>query len=277
MIKREDIRIRDPYVYVENEQYYLLGTTPGSDLTLYMSRDLIDYKRIGCMVDDGVLAGYTDIWAPELHSYNGKYYLIVSVYREDLGRGSMILVSNAIDQKFFPLTGKYITPAGWGCLDASLFIWKGKPYLFFSNEWLPAPIRGDGDGSLFVAELAWDLTTIVGDPHFIISGKYCGFSKQVHSADGKYHGYVAEGPYAIEENGRIALYWSTFTEEGYCIVRSVAEDIFDNYVFDRFVYLKDGGHCMVFTDLTNTKRLVFHQPNVSPYERLQLRLLKPNE
>lgn len=38
-MNREDLRIRDPFVFVENGAYYLLGTT-GNDLTLYKSNDL---------------------------------------------------------------------------------------------------------------------------------------------------------------------------------------------------------------------------------------------
>lgn len=186
MQKAEDIRIRDPFVFVEDGEYYLLGTTgndcwdKGSDLTLYSSKDLVCFERVGCMVGKDALADYTQIWAPELHKYCGKYYLIVSVFQKSKGRGSIILVSDTLKEKFQPLTGNYITPEDWWCLDATLFIWKEKPYLIFSNEWIN-PVTGDGDGSLFVAELAADLKALAGKPRKIISGKYCGFSR----ADGE--------------------------------------------------------------------------------------------
>lgn len=50
-MKREDLHIRDPFIYTENGIYYLLGTTGndswdrGSDLVLYVSRDLERLKR----------------------------------------------------------------------------------------------------------------------------------------------------------------------------------------------------------------------------------------
>ena len=92
MQKAEDIRIRDPFVFVEDGEYYLLGTTgndcwdKGSDLTLYSSKDLVCFERVGCMVGKDALADYTQIWAPELHKYCGKYYLIVSVFQKSKGR-----------------------------------------------------------------------------------------------------------------------------------------------------------------------------------------------
>lgn len=58
-------------------------------------------------------------------------------------------------------------------------------------------------------------------------------------------GYVAEGPYAITEGGHIALFWSTFTEQGYCVVKSKAEDIFGEYIFEKFIFREDGGHAMI--------------------------------
>ena len=96
---------------MEDGEYYLLGTTgndcwdKGSDLTLYSSKDLVCFERVGCMVGKDALADYTQIWAPELHKYCGKYYLIVSVFQKSKGRGSIILVSDTLKEKFQPLTG----------------------------------------------------------------------------------------------------------------------------------------------------------------------------
>lgn len=113
-MKREEIHIRDPFVFAENGTYYLLGTTTddpwgaGSDLTLYSSADLGEFKKERVMVTDGSLASYTNIWTPELHKYNGKYYLIVSAYRKDLNRGCFIFVSDSLEHDFKMITGKYI-------------------------------------------------------------------------------------------------------------------------------------------------------------------------
>ena len=69
-----------------------------------------------------------------------------------IGRGSMIFSSKNLDDNFKMLTGEYVTPKGWGCLDATLFVYEEKPYLCFSNEWL-TPINCNGDGSLYIAKL----------------------------------------------------------------------------------------------------------------------------
>lgn len=273
MINVKDIPIRDPFILAQNGVYYMLGTTgndcwnAGSDLTLYRSTDLVSFEKLGTMIEKNLFADCTQVWAPELHYYQGKYYIIVSLFREDRGRGSMVFVADAITDKFQPLTGEYVTPKGWWCLDATLFVWKEKPYLIFSNEWIN-PITADGDGSLFVAALSSDLKEIEGKPRKIVSGKYCGFARRLD--ENGYIGYVAEGPYALEEDGQIALYWSTHAKDGYCVVKSKATDIFEEYVFEKFIFKEDGGHAMVFDDFSGKRKITFHQPNITPNERMKL-------
>ena len=277
-MKRKDINIRDPFVFTENGKYYLLGTTGGvpwgkeSDLTLFVSQDLENFERKCYMVTDGSFSSYVDIWAPELHKYNGSYYLIFSAYRKDKGRGSFIYRSDSLEKSFTALTGEYITLSGWECLDATLFVHENKPYLCFSNEWV-APITNDGDGSLYICELKHDLTALVGKPKKIISGKYCGFSVEVHH--GGKSGYVAEGPFLYEEDGKIVLLWSTFTQNGYAVVKSVSSNgVMGDYVFEKLLYDHDGGHSMSFLDMQGRRILTFHQPNRPNAERMQYFLLK---
>lgn len=274
MFKREDIHIRDPFVFVKEGKYYLLGTTGddpwgrASDLTLYVSDDLENFERKCVMVTDGSLDGYTNIWAPELHEYRGRYYLILSVFRDDLGRGSIIFVSDGLDSNFKMLTGRYVTPEGWGCLDATLFVYKNKPYLCFSNEWT-SPITNDGDGSLFIAELKEDLTEICGEPKKIVSGKNSGIAIEVGGFG--HRGYIAEGPWLYEENGNISLLWSTLSKTGYTVVKSVSKGgVFGEYGFEKIIFDNDGGHCMRFIDLNGTTQITLHQPNVTPNERMKI-------
>jgi GH43 family beta-xylosidase len=272
-MKINDIHIRDPYIIKANGNYYLLGTTgndcweAGSDLNLYKSNNLFDFENIGAMVDKSIFCDYTNIWAPEMHYFNKKYYLILSVYQKGKGRGSIILYSESIEKKYQLLTGDYITPTNWDCLDATLFIQNKKPYLVFSNEWINT-VKKDGDGALYVSELSKDLKEFITEPKKIISGKDCGFATEI--TNNGISGYVAEGPFLIEEKGKINLFWSTFTPKGYCVVKSVADSVFGEYKFDKFVFEDDGGHCMVFEDFNGKQRIIFHKPNNSPYERMSI-------
>lgn len=60
-------------------------------------------------------------------------------------------------------------------------------------------------------------------------------------------GYVAEGPFLYEEDGKIVLLWSTFTQNGYAVVKGVSSNgVMGDYVFEKLLYDHDGGHSMSF-------------------------------
>ena len=272
-MKREELRIRDPFVYKEDGVYYVLGTTGddpwgvGSDFALYRTKNFSELEFVANLVEPNTLEGYSNRWAPELHRYRGKYILIVSLFREDLGRGSMILTSSSLDKPFTPLTGEYITPAHWGCLDATLFVSDGVPYLCFSNEWT-TPISQDGDGSLFIARLSDDLTRLEETPKKIISGKNSNIAIEVSGF--AHTGFIAEGPWLYEKDGKVILLWSTITKTGYSVVKSIASSPYGPYGDTHVIFEKDGGHCMMFTPFEGKELLTLHQPNVTPNERMQI-------
>ena len=84
MLKREDIRIRDPFIFTDKENgcYYMYGTTACKEgslsteptLTVYKTEDLEHFSD-GKMIFSGAEIGFwadRDYWAPEMHQYNGK-------------------------------------------------------------------------------------------------------------------------------------------------------------------------------------------------------------
>ena len=109
-----DINIRDPYILEENGTYYMYGTrgknfgieTGGFDV--YTSTDLKTWSApIECF--DSIKYGMNGRvnWAPEVHKYKGKYYLVFSIR----GR-ARYLVSNKpfddferIDDTLIPCAG----------------------------------------------------------------------------------------------------------------------------------------------------------------------------
>ena len=76
MIKREDIRIRDPFVLVDEcqKKYYMYGTSAvagARTFSVYVSEDLNEFEG-PYTVFDGVETsfwGTEDFWAPEVHVY----------------------------------------------------------------------------------------------------------------------------------------------------------------------------------------------------------------
>ena len=92
MKKRDDIRIRAPFISVDREAgcYYMYGTSdfeaPDSGkserrFTVYKSYDLESFDD-GKVIFDGEKTGFwatCDYWAPEMHKApNGKWYIYTS-------------------------------------------------------------------------------------------------------------------------------------------------------------------------------------------------------
>ena len=101
MIKREDIHIRDPFVFMENDTAYLIGTIGKTSwgglcegFEIYQSKDLeifndpvLVFKR-----PDNFWATH-HFWAPEIHKIDGKYYIVASFKSNNARRASQVLVS----------------------------------------------------------------------------------------------------------------------------------------------------------------------------------------
>ena len=84
-MKREEINIRDPFVLTRNGQYYLYGTRgatcwgPANGFDVYVSRDLENWDGpFECFHNDGTFWADRNYWAPEVHEYHGKLYMLAS-------------------------------------------------------------------------------------------------------------------------------------------------------------------------------------------------------
>ena len=104
MLKREEIRIRDPFIFTdtENKCYYMYGTTDldkdgnaKNTFSVYRTRDLENFEEPKVIVDGSKLNFWADkdFWAPEVHKYKGKYYLFGSCKTSGKCRGTHIFAS----------------------------------------------------------------------------------------------------------------------------------------------------------------------------------------
>ena len=82
---RKDFRIRDPFVLADNGTYYLYESKPKDDgrgVFVRRSIDLehwTDKSQVMRVADD---IPVRKVWAPEVHKYNGAYYLFVTLTME---------------------------------------------------------------------------------------------------------------------------------------------------------------------------------------------------
>ena len=217
MLKREEIRIRDPFIYtdIENKCYYMYGTTAlvsdeiaaRNTFSVYRSVDLENFEEPKIIFDGGEYSFWADrdFWAPELHKYNGKYYLFGSCKAENKHRATHIFVCDTPDGKFVPLTEDPITPSDWECLDGTFWIENGKPYIVFSHEWTQT-----ADGEICAMQLSKDLKTAVSEPFLLFRASD---NPNVSELKGHSGAYVTDGPFLYREDGKTKMVWSSFITE----------------------------------------------------------------
>ena len=141
-MNRQEIQIRDPFVYVEAGKYYLYGSTDrdiwrgeGQGFCCYVSKDLEQFEPKGNVFDKP--RGYwgkMNFWAPEMHVYQGKYFLFASFKAEGVCRGTAVLKADSPLGPFRPWSERALTPTDWECLDGTLYVENNIPYLVFCHE-----------------------------------------------------------------------------------------------------------------------------------------------
>ena len=273
MIKREDLRIRDPFILTdrENKCYYMYGTTDlenGSlqarnTFSVYKTYDLENFEEPKVVVNGSKLGFWADrdFWAPEVHIYNGKYYLFGSCIAEGKCRCTQIFVCDTPDGEFVPLSDKARTPYDWVCLDGTFYIENGVPYMVFSREWIQVL-----DGEMWAVELTPDLTETVGEPFKLFAASE---AKDVTEYGGIKGAYITDGPFMYRENGRLRMMWSSFNEGRYVVLIAESDSIKGKWEHlgsqDAFC----GGHGMIFESLDGKRMMSLHSPNTADLERAQ--------
>lgn len=273
-MKRQEVHIRDPYVLEDNGKYYLYGSTDEhiwggecSTFSVYVTEDLENFEGPYVVFDrpEGFWSK-EHYWAPEVHKYNGKYYMFASFHTEEDGRRSQILVSDSpLGQ--FKLFSKPFTPKGWDCLDATLYVEDGVPYSVFCHEW--AQIK---DGTMELVKLKKDLSGVDGEPVTLFSASSAPWVG-VTSYIGKFDGYITDGPFLYKlKSGKLLLIWSsTVNRTTYAVGMAVSDNGKINGPWrhiEKPLYDKDGGHANIFKK-DGELYLSLHAPNSWPNERPQ--------
>lgn len=273
-MKLSDIHIRDPFILIFENKYYMYGA-PGKNawdgqggFLCYVSNDLEEWSEpIKCFTPPENFWADTNFWAPEVHYYNGRFYMFASFYRKDETRmrATQILASDFPQGPFEVWSDEPVTPRDWMCLDGTLYVENGTPYMIFCHEWLQTV-----DGEMCVVELSEDLKTAVGEPKVLFKASESGWAIKNNG-----NGFVTDGPFLyMTSNGKLTMIWSSFSKNGYAEAVAFSENGSINGEWkhcENMLSAQNGGHGMIFKDLNNNLRFTMHYPN-SPFgeERAKL-------
>ena len=276
MKKLSDIRIRDPFILPHNGTYYLYGTigeTKGEkSLYVHQSADLIDWTEpqvIFTLPDNSWAVG--ELWAPEVHKYNGRFYLFVSILGKNGLRGMQIAVSNTPDGPFKCISNKPITPLDKSCIDGTLYVENGAPYIVYSHDWPDNYIKEKGVyvGQICALQLNEALTDSVGKPFLLFDSWDAPVSQNApvtHEFEGKTVTRCgSDGPFLIKKDGKLLLLWSPIPKGNYIVAYAISENgsIKGNWRHCKKPLFSDnGGHAMVFEDFNGKLTMCIHHPEV---------------
>ena len=271
MPKREEIRIRDPFILtdIENKCYYMYGTTAleseslhaGATFSVYKSLDLENFEGPK-VIFDGEKIGFwadRDFWAPEVHKWEGKYYLFGSCKAEGRCRATHIFVSDTPDGEYLPVSDKPITPEGWECLDGTLYVEDGRPYIVFCHEWVEVK-----DGEIWAMELSKDLTYAISDPFMLFRASDNPNVSELESGSGN---YVTDGPFLYSDGNKLCMIWSSFYKGKYLVLDAESDFIRGEWTHGGSRFDFDGGHAMIFDSLEGERLISLHSPNRAGLER----------
>ena len=276
----DDINIRDPYIMpVEKEGVYYMYASSGvtengkhyGGVVAYKSRDLKTWEgpvRVFDVPRDNYLTG--NVWAPEVHKYKGKYYLFATLNSDVRWKGpkpghpaynhraTQIFWSKSPEGPFLPFEGKTPhTPLDEMCLDGTLWVENGTPYMVYCHEWVEAL-----DGEMDLVELEKDLSAPIGAPQRL----FCASAAEWSTGGGKEGNktYVTDGCFLYRsKTGKLLMMWSSFKDGIYAVglAESDTGKIIGPWRQQKGPIFINGGHSMLFTDFEGRLCLVLHSPN----------------
>lgn len=267
MIETGIMSLRDPFVVVEPDAYYVYGTeaSEGWDKTVWAC-----YKSTKGLLGPWVKTeknvyvmppeAEKQFWAPEVHKYNGYYYMFATYYSSKTNhRGCSILKSPSPEGPFVEITNGHITPKSWDAIDGTFWVDDdGQPWMIFVHEWT---CTDDRVGRMAAAKLSDDFTHFVSEPVELFRADDAPWANQ----------YITDGcfMYKTKEN-KLLMIWSNLYDKDYLV--GVAESrngrVDGEWIQDKKLLFSkevtgkyDGGHGMIFTDRDGKMYLSVHSPN----------------
>ena len=274
VLKNDQIHMRDPFVLPVKERrcYYLFGTTdkdcwdsPGVGFDYYIGEDLCNWRGPFEAFRPGEgFWGEKNFWAPEVHRYKGRFFMCATFYSQQRGRGTALLVSDSPGGPFEPWTDGPVTPRSWECLDGTLWVEQGQPWMVFCHEWVQV-----GDGRMCAVRLSDDLRQAVGEPVELFRASQPAWV-EAYMHEGRKN-FVNDGPFLwLGTDGELFMIWSSFDKTGYAIgvARSKPGQVTGPWVQqEQVLYAGDGGHGMIFETFEGDLKLALHRPNSTLLER----------
>ncbi len=257
----------DPMIVHHDGKYYLYSTG-GKSLSVRVSDNLLtwgDPKTIFALSQTSW--GVDRCWAPEVHEYNGKFYLFFCGRdSKQIFHGS-VAVCDTPDGTFKPIGDKPLLNFSYSVIDLSFFLDDdGKTYIFYSKDCSTNKIGSKKVSQSFGVEVSNDFTRLLCDP-VLISTPTLSWEKQSGNT------IWNEGPVVFKENGKYYLLYSAnyYQSANYSVGYCTSDKVLAEYEKPKNGCILKGngetitgsGHCNILR-LEDEIYLTYHSHTVPP-------------
>lgn len=258
VIRGEGASPRDPWVILHEGMYYHCFSRGGS---VWVNRveslnDLDNGGEVSVYTPPEGTAYSKELWAPELHFLDGRFYIYVACDDGENANHRMYVLEGTDDPLVpFAFVGKITDPTDRWAIDGTVIEWEGNRYFVWSG-WEGTENVAQ---NLYIARM--DSPTSICSERVLLSAPKYAWEKA--GGDGKNLPYVNEGPEGLTHGGRLHIVYSAAGSwcNDYCLgMLSLREggdpmcpDDWEKAavpVFSRNENAKGPGHCS-FTTVTD--------------------------
>jgi len=282
-LRLPDMPLHDPFIlaHAPSRTYYLytsnrpnVSGVRGVGTMAYKSKDLLHWEKPKpvFLVPETSFARQGG-WAPEVHEYQGRYYLFTTLHNDEKPlakppevpfathvRGTIVAVADTPDGPFVMLDEKApVAPADFMTLDGTLFLDRaGKPWMVYAHEWVQKV-----DGTIEAVPLKPDLSGADGAPIHLFKASDAPWINAALKADARPLHYVTDGPqFHRSRDGHLLMLWSSYENGSYVQThaRSRGGDLAGPWEQLAPLVKGDSGHGMLFTTFEGRLMMVLHRP-----------------
>lgn len=227
VFKAGDIYMRDPFLFTDTKRrlYFLFGTNPDicdgaanidPYFEVYVSRDRENFEGpfVAFMPEKGFW-GTKNFWAPEVYEYKGSYYMFAT-FKGGIGedRGTAVLKAELPEGPYREHSRGSVTLKGHECLDGTLYLENGQPWIVFCHEWTELYF-----GKIIAVPLKEDLTEALDTEQIVIvdtEKDHIPWIRQMKDTRVSKAGYLTDAPFFYRmKNGTLVMLWSSYSVKGY--------------------------------------------------------------
>lgn len=267
-VPRDSIILSDPAVLVHKptSTYYMTGTGG----LLWKSKDLSHWDGPYSAAQPSPtswMGAHPQIWAAELHEYNGKFYYFATFTNDSIiietnkegripRRASHILSADTPEGPYTPVSGHDYLPSDRPTLDGTFWVEDGKPYMVFCEEWLH-----NQNGTIEAIQLSGDLSRPVGKPKLLFRASDSPWSREKRDG-GITFNRVTDGPWLFRtDTGHLGMLWTSWILGDYTmgVAYSKSGRLEGPWIQEKEPLTPPNhGHGMIFKDLEGRNILSAH-------------------